>query len=72
VQSLLHNLARLHFSEQNLTSSQHRAHFLRQVKGRLHLAQIFWGRLLLRIDRRKYVGKKYILEKERQQNLNTA
>ena len=33
-----------HLSEQYFTSSQHFAHFLRQVKGRSHTGQILVGR----------------------------
>jgi hypothetical protein len=35
-------------SEQNFTFCQSRAHFLRQVKGRQHTAQVFVGRSALR------------------------
>lgn len=35
---------RLHLSEQYLTSLQTFAHFLRQVKGRPHIAHILVGR----------------------------
>jgi hypothetical protein len=38
-------------SEQNLTWSQSRSHFLRQVKGRPQCAQSFWGRLDLATPR---------------------
>jgi hypothetical protein len=37
-------LPALHFSEQYLTFSQSRAHFLRHSKGRLHVAQILGGK----------------------------
>ena len=37
----------LHFSEQYLTFSQSRAHFLRHSKGRPHRAQIFGGKPFL-------------------------
>ena len=38
-------------SEQNLTWSQSRSHFLRHVKGRPQCAQSFWGRLDLATPR---------------------
>lgn len=39
------DLRRRHLSEQYLTSSQHSAHFFRQVKGRLHTGHILVGKL---------------------------
>ena len=40
-------LLALHFSEQYLTFSQSRAHFLRHSKGRPQVAQIFGGKPFL-------------------------
>ena len=64
---MCHDFARLHLSEQYLTSSQTRAHFLRQMKGRPQAAQSFWGRfgflwaiIIIRIEKQFGAYNNYV------------